>query len=84
MSPRSLKRDSSLPLLGKTVKALRADAGMTQRELAARSGIDTTYVSKIERGAANLTLVALGRHSAGLEMPSSALVSRVEDAELGR
>jgi len=83
VSPRSFKRDSSLLLLGKTVKALRAEAGMTQKELAARSGIDSTYVSKIERGAANLTWVALGRLSAGFGMPRSALVRRVEDVERG-
>jgi transcriptional regulator with XRE-family HTH domain len=84
MSPRSFKRDPSLPLLGKTVKALRAEAGMTQKELAARSCIDTSYISHIERGVANLTWVALGRLSRGLGMPLSALVKRVEDAEQGR
>ena len=67
-----------------TVKALRTEAGMTQKELAARPGIDSTYVSRIERGAANLTWVALGRLSAGLGMPRSAVVRRVEDAERRR
>ena len=84
MSPRSFKRDSSLLLLGKTVKALRAEAGITQKELATRSGIDVSYISHIERGVANLTWVALGRLSGGLGMPRSALVRRVEDEESGR
>jgi len=84
MSPRSLKRDSSLPWLGETVKALRAEAGITQKELAARSGIDPSYITHIERGAANLTWAALGRLSGGLGIPRSALVKRVEDAERGR
>lgn len=84
MSPRSFKPDSSLPLLGKTVKARRAEAGLTQKQLAARSDIDVSYISHIERGVANLTWVALGRLSRGLGMPRSALVRRVEDVERGR
>jgi transcriptional regulator with XRE-family HTH domain len=84
LSPRSFKPDPSLPLLGKTVKALRAEAGITQKELAARSGIDASYISHIERGVANLTWVALGRLSGALGMPRSALVRRVEDAERRR
>ena len=83
MSPRSFKPDSSLPLLGQTVKALRAEADITQRELAVRSRIDASYISHIERGERNLTWSALGRLSAGLGMPRSALVRRVEDAERG-
>jgi transcriptional regulator with XRE-family HTH domain len=81
VSPRSFKPDPSLPLLGKTVKALRTEAGMTQKELAARSDIDASYISHIERGVANLTWAALGRLSAGFGMPRSALVRRVEEAE---
>ncbi len=84
MSPRSFNRNPSLPLLGKTVKALRAEAGITQKELAARSGIDVTYIGRIERGERNLTWVALGMLSRGLRVPRSALVRRVEDAERGR
>lgn len=81
MSPRSFKPDPSLPLLGKSVKELRAEAGMTQKQLAARSGVDTTYISHIECGVANLTWVALGRVSRGLGIPRSALARRVEETE---
>lgn len=84
MSPQSFKRDPSLPLLGEMVKALRAEAGITQKELAARSGIDVTYIGRIERSQRNPTWVALGRLSRGLGMPRSALIRRVEDAERGR
>jgi transcriptional regulator with XRE-family HTH domain len=79
MSPRSFKPDPSLPMLGKAVKALRTEAGMTQKELAARSGIDTSYISHIECGVANPTWVALGRVSRGLGIPRSALARRVEE-----
>ncbi|MGN6256962.1 MAG: helix-turn-helix domain-containing protein [Solirubrobacterales bacterium] len=79
MSPRSFKADSSLAYLGKVVKALRADAGLTQKELAARAGIDGTYVSHIERGDRNPTWAALGRLSRGLGVPRWVLVKRVDE-----
>lgn len=82
MSPRSFKLDSSLLSLGEVVKALRAEAGLTQEGLAARADIDASYISHIERGDRNLTWGALGRLSRGLEVPRWVLVKRAD--ELGR
>jgi transcriptional regulator with XRE-family HTH domain len=82
LSPRSFRPDSSLASLGEVVKALRAEAGLTQEGLAARAGIDPTYISRIERGERNLTWTALARISDGLEVPRWVLVKRV--GELGR
>lgn len=82
MSPRSFKPDSSLASLGKVVKALRAEAGLTQEGLAAQADIDSSYVSHIERGDRNPTWAALGRLSQGLGVPRWVLVKRAD--ELGR
>jgi transcriptional regulator with XRE-family HTH domain len=82
MSPRSFKLDSSLTSLGEVVKALRAEAGLTQEGLAERAGVDATYVGHIERGERNLTWAALSRLSKGLGVPRWVLVKRVD--ELGR
>lgn len=49
MSSRSFKPDSLLASLGRVVKALRAEAGLTQEGLAARADITTSYISRIER-----------------------------------
>ncbi len=35
---------------GTTLRTIRRDAGMTQRELAERTGLDFSYVSKLENG----------------------------------
>jgi transcriptional regulator with XRE-family HTH domain len=64
------------------VKALRAEAGLTQDGLAARADIDSSYVSHIERGDRNPTWAALGRFSQGLGVPRWVLVKRAD--ELGR
>ncbi|WP_353888981.1 helix-turn-helix domain-containing protein [Acidovorax kalamii] len=45
--------------LGLRVKELRADHGLTQEELAERSGMFRTYLSRIESGQANPTLTVL-------------------------
>jgi transcriptional regulator with XRE-family HTH domain len=81
MRSRSFEPDSSLTSLGKVVKALRAEAGLTQEGLAARAGTDGSYISRIEGGGANLTWTALGMICQGLGVPRSVLVNRVEDLE---
>jgi transcriptional regulator with XRE-family HTH domain len=35
---------------GELLKQLRTEAGMSQRDLAARLGVDFTYISKLENG----------------------------------
>jgi DNA-binding XRE family transcriptional regulator len=42
-----------------TLKSLRLDAGLSQEQLARKSGIDRTYISGVERGVRNITLDSL-------------------------
>ena len=42
--------------LSRNLRARRAFIGLTQEELASRSGIDRTFLSRIERGIANPSL----------------------------
>ena len=74
--------DSSLVSLGKLVKTLRKEAGLTQECLAARADIDNSLISRIERGKRNPTWATLSRLSQGLGVPMWALVKRAD--ELGR
>ncbi|KAF1048099.1 helix-turn-helix domain-containing protein [Xylophilus sp.] len=46
-------------LLGRRIKELRTLLGITQEELAERSSMFRTYLSRIESGRANPTLTAL-------------------------
>jgi transcriptional regulator with XRE-family HTH domain len=67
MSPRRpFTADSSLVSLGQVVKTLRKEAGLTQVGLAARADIDTSLISRIERGDHNPTWATLSRLSRGL------------------
>lgn len=43
-------------LFGCNLKRLRTSAGLSQEELAARSGLHRTYVSSVERGNRNVSL----------------------------
>ena len=45
---------------GRRVRAIRKTYGWSQEELAARCGLDRTYVSGIERGVRNPTLEIIG------------------------
>ncbi len=42
--------------LGKRVRELRLQTGLSQEEFAARCGLDRTYMSGIERGKRNVAL----------------------------
>jgi transcriptional regulator with XRE-family HTH domain len=84
MSPRSFKPDPSLAPLGTVVKTLRREQGLTQKRLAEQAGTHHTYISHIERGAANLSWTALCKLARGLGVRRSVLVRRVERLERQR
>jgi transcriptional regulator with XRE-family HTH domain len=46
-------------LVGRNVRAARADSGMTQEKLAEISGFSQQYISDLERGRRNPTIVSL-------------------------
>ena len=54
--------------LGLRVKELRAEKGFTQEELAERTGMFRTYMSRIESGLANPTLTMLYTLATALEV----------------
>ena len=59
--PVLIKGQDPLDVLGRQVNALRVARDLSQEELAGRAGLDRTYVSAIERGKANPTLIVLLR-----------------------
>ena len=50
---------SDAPGLGAQLRAQRRARGLTQEELAFRAGMDRTYLSDIERGRRNPTLLTM-------------------------
>lgn len=63
---------------GSAVKFRREELGLTQEDLADRAGIHRTYLSDVERGSRNLSLVNIERLAAALAMPLSQLFAAVE------
>ena len=46
-------------LVGRNVKRVRQDKGLTQEELAERSGFSQQYISGLEQGRRNPTIVSI-------------------------
>lgn len=52
--------------VGAAIRRLRVAQGISQEDLALRSGVDRTYVGNVERGQSNVALLTLSRLAAGL------------------
>jgi transcriptional regulator with XRE-family HTH domain len=61
-------------VVGSRVKALRESAGLSLRELAARSGVSAPMLSQVERGETSPTLTVAARIAAGLDLRLSQLL----------
>jgi len=58
---------------GRRIRALRLAAGLSQEQLAERSGLHRTYVSSLERGLRNVGLDNILRLADALRVPPAAL-----------
>jgi transcriptional regulator with XRE-family HTH domain len=63
---------------GFAVKGRREELGLTQEDLAGRAGIHRTYLSDVERGSRNLSLINIERLALGLQLQLSQLFLRLE------
>jgi transcriptional regulator with XRE-family HTH domain len=61
-------------VIGARVKALRESAGLSLRDLAARSGVSAPMLSQVERGETSPTLTVASRIALGLELRLSQLL----------
>ncbi len=61
-------------LVGARVNALREAAGLSLRDLAARSGVSAPMLSQVERGETSPTLTVAARIAAGLDLRLSQLL----------
>jgi transcriptional regulator with XRE-family HTH domain len=79
-APAQLAADAPEPAaLGARVKALREAAGLSLRDLAARSGVSAPMLSQVERGETSPTLTVAARIAAGLDLRLSQLLRLDED-----
>jgi len=71
--------------LGLRVKVLRTARSMSQERLAEAAGLDRTYVSRIERGAHNVTVLTLVRVAEVLDVSAGQLLDSAWDVDpIGR
>ena len=60
--------------VGLNVKKIRLERGWSQEELAFESGLHRTYISGIERGARNPTLLVIDQMAAALNVTPARLL----------
>ncbi len=63
---------------GDAVRARREELGLTQEDLAEKAGIHRTYLSDVERGSRNLSLVNVERLAVALSLKIWELFQRVD------
>lgn len=61
-------------VLALNLKRARELAGLSQQELADRAGLDRTYLSSLERGVGNPSLMKMASLSTALSMPVATLL----------
>lgn len=65
---------------GLVVRTRREELGLIQEDLAEAAGIHRTYLSDVERGARNPSLVVIERFAHALKLPLGELFGRIDKA----
>lgn len=68
---------------GRRLRTVRTNMGISQQDLSTLSHIDTTSISRLERGIGNPTLDLMTRLAHALDTTVADLVSEVSAADLG-
>jgi transcriptional regulator with XRE-family HTH domain len=74
----SPSQDTPLQRLGATLRQYRQQRGLTHRTLAARIGIRHSYISEIERGKRNISVLTLLRITTVLQLPAAWFLGQVD------
>lgn len=61
--------DPLLRTIGLTIRALRRERGISQEQLAALAHIDRSYMSSVERGLRNVSVLNIARIASALDVP---------------
>ena len=71
--------DPVLVSIGRAIRELRAERGLSQEGMAYDAGVDRSYMGGIERGEHNLTVMNLHRICQSLEVTMSELLHRADE-----
>lgn len=72
------REQHTLARVGERIRVLRERKGWSQERLAAASDVHVTYLSGVERGRRNPTLLVLVRLARGLDVQITSLLSDQE------
>jgi transcriptional regulator with XRE-family HTH domain len=72
-------RNQGLNVLGLNVRKRREERELTQEALAERANLDPTYISGIERGMRNPSVLSVLRIAKALGVTTSKLMEKVDD-----
>jgi transcriptional regulator with XRE-family HTH domain len=72
------RRHEPQEALGRAIRELRGERGLTQRDLARSADMNVTQISHIERGRANPAWGTVKRIAAALGLPVSEVAARAE------
>jgi transcriptional regulator with XRE-family HTH domain len=65
-------------IVGRNVRRLREEAGLSQEKLALEAELDRTYVSGVERGVRNPTVTVVARIAKALKIAPDKLLIKYE------
>jgi transcriptional regulator with XRE-family HTH domain len=68
--------------VGRNIRAARAKIGMKQEELCGKANLDRSYLSKVESGSYNITLVKACALAVALECPLTEIVSEFNGVKI--
>ena len=71
--------DHQLEAVGRQIRKLREDNGLSQEEFAAKAGLDRAYYGAVERGKRNLSTRNLIKIAAALNVDVGALFPPITD-----
>lgn len=70
-----------LELFGKQLQAIRLAKGWSQEKLAGEADLDRTYVSSVERGKRNISLINIYKLAKALDVTPQSLLTKGDAGE---
>lgn len=73
-----MERNTLLESIGKKIKKLRTDIGLSQEKFALKINMDRTYFASIEAGKRNISILNLEKIASGFGITLSQLFEDIE------
>jgi len=71
-----------LRTIGHTIRALRLERGLSQESLASRADLDRSYMSGIERGLRNISVLNIAKIASALDVSVRDLIGHDVDVQI--